>query len=171
MIIRPADFDDARDIATILVRSFQHTYVDILPKEGLDAISIDQHAQKWAGWLQDESRPIETHVAEVNGKIVGFASWGPSTDDDASPDTAMLYSIYVLPDSKSKGVGSALLEAAEVDMIASGATLGTLHVLVENTPTRKFYERHGWKEEPDSTQVEEHFGMEMTTTRYYKSFS
>lgn len=171
MIIRSADIDDAHAIAAILVRSWQHTYTDILPKDGLENLSIDQHSQQWAGWLQDESRPVQTLVAEDGDKVVGFVSWGPSSDDDADPDSMMLYSIYVLPDSKSKGIGSALLEATEVDMIASGATLGTLHVLEENAPTRKFYERHGWQEEPDSAQVEQFFGMEMTTVRYRKSFT
>lgn len=170
MIIRPADIDDAHAIATIHVRSWQHAYADILPEDGLDALSIDQRASQWAGWLQDESSPIQTLVAESDGNVVGFCSWGPSQDEDADQDTVMLYSIYVLPDSTSKGVGSALLEAAEVDMIASGAVCGTLHVLEQNTSTREFYERHGWQEEPDSAQVEHFYGMEMTTVQYRKSF-
>lgn len=171
MIIRPADIDDAQAIATIHVRSWQYTYTDILPEEGLQALSIEQRTLQWAGWLQAESGPMQTLVAEIDDEIVGFVRWGPSSDDDADSSTVMLYSIYVAPATVSKGIGSALLKAAEVDMIASGATTGTLHVLEENTSSRKFYERHGWQEEPDSAEVEQFFGMEMTTVRYRKSLS
>lgn len=170
MIIRPADIDDAHAIATIHVRSWQHAYTNILPEDGLANLSVDQRAQQWAGWLQDESSPMQTLVAEIDDKVVGFASWGPNADEDAEPGSVMLYSIYVLPNSTSKGIGSALLEATEVDMIAGGATFGTLHVLEQNTPTRTFYEQHGWQEEPNSATVEHFYGMEMTTVRYRKSF-
>lgn len=170
MIIRPADIDDAHAIGTILVRSWQHTYADILPPDGLANLSIEQHAQEWAGWLQAEGNPKQVLVAEEDGEVIGFTSWGPNPEDDAVPDSMMLYSIYVLPGSMSKGIGSQLLEAAEVDMIAGGARAAMLEVLVENTPTRKFYERHGWLLEPDSEQDQSFFEMEMTTIRYRKAF-
>lgn len=172
MIIRPADIDDAHTIATIHVRSWQHAYTGILPEDGLANLSIDDRAAQWAGWLSAESSPMHTLVAEEDGKVVGFSSWGPSSDDDDAddPDVVMLYSIYLHPDEMSKGIGSALLEASEVDMIAGGARIATLHVLEENTPTRKFYENHGWQLEDGSTRTEHFFDMNMTTVRYRKTF-
>ena len=172
MIIRPADIDDARAIGTIIVRSWQHAYADILPAEGLANLSIEDRQQQWAGWLQAETRPMQTLVAEIDGQVVGFTSWGPSEDEDEAndPTIQMLYSIYLMPDSKSKGIGSALLEAAEVEMIASGAHIGSLHVLEQNAPTRKFYERHGWKLVDSSARNEHFFGMDMITVRYRKQF-
>lgn len=171
MIIRPADIDDAQAIATIHVRSWQHAYADILPEDGLRALSIENRAQQWAGWLQAEENPLHPLVAEIDDDIVGFANWGPGQEMDDDPSTVKLYSLYVLPDVKNKGIGSALLTAAEVDMIASGATCGYLHVLEENTSSRAFYERHGWQETPQSAQVEQFFDMEMTTVEYRKSFA
>lgn len=171
MIIRTADIDDAHAIATIHVRSWQHAYSDILPEDGLEALSIEQRATQWAGWLQAESSPMRTLVADNDGIVDGFASWGPVNETDIDPTTMMLYSIYMLPESAGKGIGSALLEAVEVEMIASGAEMGLLQVLEQNTRTRTFYERHGWQLEPDSARVEEYFGMTMTTVRYRKSFA
>lgn len=173
MIIRPADIDDAKAIATISVRSWQHAYADILPADGLANLSIEDRQQQWAGWLQAEGSPMQTLVAEIDGDVVGFCSWGPSTDEDESDDPTimMLYSIYLLPDSKHKGIGAALLEAAEVEMIADGAHIGSLHVLEQNTATRDFYERHGWKLEENSARNEHYFGMDMITVRYRKQFS
>jgi ribosomal protein S18 acetylase RimI-like enzyme len=170
MIIRAAVIDDAHAIATIHVRSWQHAYADILPQDGLDNLSIEDRSQQWAGWLQADSGEMNTLVAEIDEEVVGYASWGPSSDDDAEPGTIELYSIYVLPESMNAGIGSALLEAVEVDMIASGSEAATLHVLVKNTLTRKFYERYGWRAEPDSEREESYYGMDMVTIRYRKTF-
>lgn len=172
MIIRPADIDDAHAIGTIIVRSWQDAYDGILPADGLANLSIEERQQQWAGWLQAEASPMQTLVAEIDGRVVGFASWGPSTDEDEAndPTIQMLYSIYLLPDAKNKGIGSALLEAAEVEMIAAGAHIGSLHVLEQNTPTRAFYERHGWKLVENSARTEHYFGMDMVTVRYRKQF-
>lgn len=171
MIIRPADIDDARAIATIHVRSWQHAYIDILPEHGLAALSIDDRTQQWSGWLQAENSPTRALVAEKRDVVVGFAAWGPNTDAHAEPDTAMLYSIYLHPDHMGEGIGSQLLEAVEVEMIAEGYSAAELHVLEENTPTRWFYENLGWKLIPDSAQVEHFFEMSMTTVRYRKALS
>lgn len=172
MIIRPAEIEDARAIASIHVRSWQHTYKDILPADGLSGLSIDERAQQWAGWLRPEASPMHVLVAEENGEVVGFASWGPTPEDEETdPDTVMLYSIYVSPDFVSLGIGSALLESIEVDMITNGAHAAILSVLAENTPTHRFYERHGWKKIEGSARQETYYGMEMATIRYRKSLS
>lgn len=168
MIIRPADIDDAREIASIHVQSWQQTYADILPAEGLASLSIDQRTLQWAGWLQAETSPVHVLVAEHNGEVVGFSSWGASGGPDAPEDEVMLFSIYLRPDSMHHGYGSQLLTAIEVDMIASGASSAMLEVLVENAGTRAFYERHGWQPEPDSESEETFFGMDMVIMRYRK---
>lgn len=171
MIIRPAEVDDARAIATIHVRSWQDTYIDILPEHGLAALSIDDRMQQWSGWLQAENNPTRALVVEMDEMVVGFAAWGPNTDANAEPGTAMLYSIYLHPNHKGAGIGSQLLESVEVEMIAEGHAAAVLHVLEQNAPTRTFYERHGWKLIPDSAEVERFFEMNMTTVRYRKQLS
>lgn len=171
MIIRPADIDDARAIATIHVRSWQHAYIDILPEHGLAALSIDDRMQQWSGWLQAENSPMRALVAEKRDAVVGFAAWGPNPDTNTEPDTAMLYSIYLHPNHMGEGIGSQLLEAVEVEMIAEGYSAGMLHVLEQNAPSRSFYERHGWKLVPDSAAVEHFYEMSMTTVCYRKALS
>lgn len=171
MIIRPAERDDARAIATIHVRSWQHAYVDILPENGLAALSIDDRVEQISARLEDEDGPTRTLVAERKKHVVGFASWGPNTDTDAEPNMAMLYSIYLHPDHMGEGIGSQLLEAVEVEMIAEGHPSANLHVLEQNTATRAFYERNGWQLIPNSAETEQFYGMEMTTVRYRKDLS
>lgn len=168
MIIRPADIDDAREIARIHVRSWQQSYADILPAEGLAQLNEESRTVQWSAWLQAEANPLNVLVAEEDGEVLGFTSWGASREPNASPDTAMLYSLYLRPDSVHQGIGSELLQATEVEMIASGATSATLEVLVANTGTHAFYERNGWQPVPDSVTTEEFFGMSMEIMRYRK---
>lgn len=168
MIIRQAESDDALAIATIHVRSWQHAYRDFLPDHQLESLSIPQREQQWLRNL-DPDNPAQTVVVEENGKVVGFASWAMLPD--SQPPTAMLYSMYLDPSVMGRGYGSELMQAVEVDMIAAGATVGTLHVLAKNTPTREFYERHGWRAEPDSDQTETFFGIDVDTVAYFKSFA
>ncbi len=167
MIIRQADIDDALAIATIHVRSWQYAYRDFLPEDQLDSLSIPQREQQWLRNL-DPANPVETVVIEEDGKVVGFASWG--IIPDSQPVTAMLFSMYLDPGVMGKGYGSALMQAVEVDMIAAGALRGTLHVLRENTPTRTFYERHGWEAIPESDQTETFYDIDVNTVVYRKDF-
>lgn len=168
MIIRQAESDDALAIATIHVRSWQHAYRDLLPGNQLESLSIPQREQQWLRNL-DPDNDVQTVVVEENGKVVGFASW--ALLPESQPPTAMLYSMYLDPSVMGRGYGSALMQAVEVDMIAAGATVGTLHVLAANTPTREFYEHHNWRAEPESDQTETFFGIDVDTVVYFKSFA
>lgn len=165
MIIRQAAQHDVPAIATIHVRSWQHAYRDLLPADQLAALSIEDRVQQWQRQLASQ---MHTIVAEIDGDVVGFASW--DTNPDSQPASAMLYSIYLAPAAMGKGTGSALLERVEHDMIAAGAIEGSLHVLADNTPTRAFYERHGWQVVPDSAQTEHFFGIDVHTVAYHKHF-
>ena len=167
MIIRQADIEDALAIATIHVRSWQHAYRDLLPEDQLESLSVAEREQQWTRHL-DPGNSTETVVIEEDGDIVGFASWG--IIPDSQPVTAMLFSMYLDPAAMGKGYGSALMQAVEVDMIAAGALIGTLHVLRDNTPTRAFYERHGWQVVPDSEQTETFFAINVDTVVYHKHF-
>ena len=167
MIIRQADIDDALAIATIHVRSWQHAYRDFLPGDQLASLSIAEREQQWKRHL-DPANPVETVVIEGNGEVMGFASW--AIIPDSQPVTAMLFSMYLDPAAMGKGYGSALMQAVEVDMIAAGSVVGSLHVLRDNTSTRAFYERHGWMAVPDSDQTETFFAIDVDTVVYHKHF-
>lgn len=160
--IRPATMADAHAIATIHVQSWQHAYAEILPTDALAALSIpereDMHQRNLA-------HPQGAHylVAEREGAVIGFASWGIT-----APDEAMIYSLYMAPIAMGEGIGGQLLTTVEHDMTSAGAKTAILHVLVENHPTRRFYERHGWLLIPQSDQKEEFFGMAVHTVTCHK---
>lgn len=93
------------------------------------------------------SRPGQTDyvflVAESDGKVAGYACYGPIPMTDRSWD---LYWIAVDPSLHGSGTGRALVDAMERDLGARGAR----KVFVETggreayLPTRRFYEAIGY---------------------------
>ncbi|HEY0514464.1 MAG TPA: GNAT family N-acetyltransferase [Thermoanaerobaculia bacterium] len=85
-----------------------------------------------------ESSHYRFLVGELDGRVAGYACWGPIPGTAAAAD---LYWIAVHPDFQGKGAGAALLRAAEEWM----ATAGRTRVYVETStrpqyaPTRAFY--------------------------------
>ena len=75
---------------------------------------------------------------------VGFAllTLRPTPYDDGP--LAQLEELYVVPDLRDQGIGSALLTRAVTLVIEAGA--GEMHINVDeiDTDTRRFYERHGF---------------------------
>jgi ribosomal protein S18 acetylase RimI-like enzyme len=83
-------------------------------------------------------------VAEVGGQVAGYACWGPILGTQASAD---LYWIAVHPRAQGKGVGAALLTAAEAAMAAAGRTRVYLETSTraQYDPTRRFYLACGYE--------------------------
>lgn len=60
--------------------------------------------------------------------------------------TAEVDELFVLPEARSRGVGAALLQAAEVAFRALGCTNLQLQLARDNDAARRFYHRHGYAE-------------------------
>jgi ribosomal protein S18 acetylase RimI-like enzyme len=57
---------------------------------------------------------------------------------------AVLDELYVAPEQRGRGVGSALLAALETTIRERGAELLEINVDGQDTDARRFYERHGY---------------------------
>lgn len=88
----------------------------------------DEHRPQLGGWFLDRT---EIWVAEEDGAIVGFM--GVREHE--------LTHLYVGPDSRSRGLGRALLERAK----ALRPDRLELWVFQANDGARRFYERHGFR--------------------------
>jgi ribosomal protein S18 acetylase RimI-like enzyme len=87
----------------------------------------------------DEPDGIVVVATGRDGEIVGFASAGPSRDEDAPPMTDWeLYAINVLAAHHGTGVADQLINA----VIAQRAA--TLWVVADNARAQGFYCRHGF---------------------------
>lgn len=166
MIVRPAVPADADGVAEVHVRSWQAAYRDLMPREVLDGLSVEQRAEGWRGILGDMPRASRTLVAEHEGRIVGWASFGDARDADA-PGTGELWGIYAHPDTWSSGVGHALITAVERDLADAGHTVAYLWVLDGNERASGFYERHGWDAD-GGVKVDERPGLVLHERRHVK---
>jgi GNAT superfamily N-acetyltransferase len=142
--IRAATPEDARPVAEVHVASWRHTYRGVLPDEYLDRLSVDDREAMWLGAFADPDPKSGALVAEANGRVVGFASFGPSRDEDAPGGTGEVPAIYVEPAALGAGVGRGLFEAVTLILRDAGFARATLWVLEANASARRFYEMAGW---------------------------
>jgi GNAT superfamily N-acetyltransferase len=136
-VIRPITDADYDSVAEVHVRSWQVGYAGIVPATVLAALDPADLARR----RRAEPRPpgAATLVAEnEDGRIVGFASFGPDRADETEGE---LYAIYVTPDHWGGGVGRQLLTAAKEHLRESGYRRMRLWVLAGNERGRQFYER------------------------------
>jgi len=78
---------------------------------------------------------------------------------------ALLDELYVAPELRGQGVGSALLAAAESVTRARGGELLEINVDGQDTDARRFYERHGYRNsEPCQDQPILYYYRELTDT-------
>ncbi len=141
--VRPARAEDAASIAAVHVDSWRAAYSGLLPDAVLDGLSVERRARHWEQVI-DDATPDEVVVAEVGGRLVGFAHVGPAHDGDTGPTTGQLGTIYLHPEVWGTGVGRAVHDAG-LDLLADeGYGTAVLWMLSTNARARRFYERQGW---------------------------
>ena len=107
MDIRAARIEDVPEIAVVHVRSWQAAYGGLLPQAYLDGLDPSQRTGRWERSLSatDWSHG-GTLVADADGRLSGFVSFGPARDDDAESRRAgEIYAIYLLPAAWDEGIG------------------------------------------------------------------
>jgi hypothetical protein len=84
-VIRSARPGDARAIAEVHVASWRHAYRGLLPDDYLDRLSVEERERTRREHLEDPSSGWGTLVVDDGGRVVGFSTYGPSRDQDATP--------------------------------------------------------------------------------------
>jgi GNAT superfamily N-acetyltransferase len=133
---------DAGAVAAVQVDSWRASYIGLLPKAVLDALSVGDKTEGWARVLGEEGQHVV--VAESGGRMVGFASVGPGRDADLDGTTGQLTTLYVVPGVWGTGVGLALHDAALGRLAVAGYRRGVVWMLSTNARARRFYDRQGW---------------------------
>lgn len=153
LMIRDATVADARGIAVVHVDSWRAAYAGLIDQTVLDQQSVDAREAMWSAWitrsLAGESTgaygPVAHRlvVAELDDRIVGWASFGGGRDADFR-DRGEIAGLYAHPDVWSQGVGRALIRHAEDELRTSGWSRAYLWVLKGNERAIGFYRAHGW---------------------------
>ena len=133
-------------------------------------LSVEETTADFAEGLARLSPDSAVFVAEVGGRIVGYAYVLPSPDDDIPAGTSELGSLYVTKDVAGTGVAPALTDAAAEHARATGYRVLTLWVRPENGRARRFYEKYGLR--PDGgerSRPHDLLPIEMHEIRYRMS--
>jgi L-amino acid N-acyltransferase YncA len=142
--IREATPSDARAIAEVHVASWRWAYRDDLPADFLDALSVDDRERTWSERLTSDGQAAGTLVAQEQGRVVGFCSFGPCRDDDAMERTAEVMTMYVLEGVAGRGIGRELFTSATDRLRTLDYKQARLWVMASNARSRRFYEQAGW---------------------------
>ncbi len=148
--VRPALLEDASGITLVHITAWQVAYRGIFPDRFLDDLSagFDDRMKRWQVIITTPEQPGSvTLVAERDGEILGWLSYGPSRDEDAPPAEGEVYGIYIHPEHWGSGAGHALMDQGTKELRAAGYAEATLWVLEDNPRARRFYARHGWRED------------------------
>jgi GNAT superfamily N-acetyltransferase len=171
VIVRQARASDARAIAEVSVASRRWSYRDVLSEADLDALSVEQVTADFAEGLAELPPGSAVYVAELAGRIVGYAYVLPSPDDNVPGGTSELGSLYMTEDVAGTGVAHTLMDAAIEQAHGVGQGVLTLWVRRENGRARRFYEKQGMR--PDGAErfrPHEVLAVEMHEIRYRMSF-
>lgn len=165
-LIRHATVADAPAIAEVHVRSWQAAYADLLPAAYLQGLqqTLGARAAYWRDAL--EQGAVELLLAEREGRVLGWSSFGASRDNDAEPATGELWALYVLAEHWSSGVGRALWLEARRRLQEAGHHSVTLWVLRENGRAIRFYRAAGFSAEAHTEKELQRGGRTLREVRY-----
>jgi GNAT superfamily N-acetyltransferase len=150
LVVREARPGDARVIAEVSVASRRWSYRDLFAEAELEALSVEETTADFAEGLAELPPGAAVFVAELTGRVVGYAYVLPSPDADVPAESSELGSLYVTEEVAGTGVAPALMTAAIERARVAGQGVLTLWVRRENGRARRFYEKHGMR--PDGAE-------------------
>ena len=121
VVIRPAHAAD--DLAAMWEEIYRRQHVPLLP----------------AGARVPFMPRGQAYVALIDDRVAGFCCI----------DAPCLSELWVNVDCQRRGVGSSLIRFAEGQLREAGVDEATLTVLAVNRPAIAFYERTGWRRDPE----------------------
>jgi GNAT superfamily N-acetyltransferase len=133
--IAPATVDDCRECAGLLVGQ--------LSEHGVDA-SAKQLAQVLENVVADAGRGFLV-LARDNTRIIGVAYVATILSAEHCGLVAWLEELYVLPEHRSRGVGTALLNAVLQRAHAAGVVAMDLEIDADHSRAESLYRRFGFQ--------------------------
>jgi GNAT superfamily N-acetyltransferase len=146
--LAPLAATDCDELGRVHMAVWREAYAGIMPADYLAGLSDEKCAARWrsiAAAPRAEGGTLVVH--DPAGRIAGFASAGPSRDDDA-PTPWELYAVNLAAHARGTGVADALFDLLVGDRDAS------LWVVEANARARAFYERRGFADDGSRTEHE-----------------
>ncbi|MBV9240619.1 MAG: GNAT family N-acetyltransferase [Acidobacteria bacterium] len=140
--VRKATRKDAPKIAEFAVALFE-LHAGWNPRR-FTQIATPEGATRFYG---DRAEHGSVLIAETDGQVVGFAyfEYEPTLYAELATRVAWLHDIYVDPEVRSKGVGSALIASVRDAAKELGANKVLLSVAIQNAEGHRLFERNGFE--------------------------
>lgn len=137
-IIREMKSNDIEGKAYVHYKSWHETYTGIIPDKYMEKVTPQKCldiANKY---------PKNTIVAIVDDKVIGFACYGQSKDEDLV-NAGELIAIYILKEYQGRGIGRLMADVCFKKM--SDFDYVSVWVLSKNYNAISFYRRYGFEED------------------------
>jgi GNAT superfamily N-acetyltransferase len=142
--IRPALADDAAAMARVQITGWRTAYRGIFPDDVLDRADAEAATDKWRQRLA--APDAVAFVAVASSGIAAIAAGGPPAKEPRLDFGPELYSLYLLPEWRRRGIGRQLLATIFSAFLGNGAEAAYLWCLAGNQDGRSFYARLGGAE-------------------------
>jgi ribosomal protein S18 acetylase RimI-like enzyme len=145
MKLRNCKVTDYEQVIELLRRSWADAYGFIPQRDRESLLKTYYTKERFNLFLENEL--IECLVSEVEGTVVAWMR----LEEIPSEREFHLSSIYVLPDSKGKGLGRKMIQYAFDKAVAKGYDKIWLGVMEQNVPALEWYKKLGFvfvKREP-----------------------
>lgn len=142
-IIRKGKVEDCKAIANIVTRGWNETYKGIVPDYFLEELKQNENeraARMISNFDENSNNQI---VLEVDGKVVGFCTYG-KTKDDGIEECGEIFTLYIISEYKGKGFGKRLVECAGQHLKEMGFNKFIVACFKGN-PSNDFYKHIGGK--------------------------
>ena len=157
---------DVNAIAFLHLAAWKEAYVGMVPAHVLDELSLDGFSSRWNERIKNSKTTEHTLIAEQQGEVLGFVSFGDSREAmDLPQNYGEIYALYVHPHRWRNGAGKALIQAAFLWFEENRVPGVFLWTLKENQRARKFYERMGMYFVPQERYITTH-GAELLCCCY-----
>lgn len=150
MIIRTATAADAQGLAEIYNHAVENT-VAILNETLVDA----GNRAAWVAQRQGDGFPVL--VAEEDGRVIGYASYGPWRPFHGFRETVE-HSVYVRDGQRGKGLGRQLMRALIDQAKSDGLHMMVAAVTAGNDASIRLHEALGFEVTARMPQVGQKFG-------------
>lgn len=139
--IRKAKPEDAEQIAQVHVKSWQTTYQKMIDEEVLSSMKWEDRVDTWRQTIKDLEDNALIIGAFEGDKLLGFLSGGSVRKalDDCDSE---IYAIYLLKESRGKGIGKELMEAF-FSWLREKDFQSCLVWIAEKNPYQSFYSAMG----------------------------
>ncbi len=159
--VRKARAGDETRMAEIQIAAWRRAYSGIMSPSLLDALDINQKTDMWRNALERAGKGSYI-VAEVNGRVEGFAVFGPARDKDLDgSESAEIVSINIDPDKWGNGLGRSLLNSMIERLSTDGFGSIYLWVVERNERAIRLYQQNGFiregnvKTDPKHSDIQE----------------